>query len=83
MSNATARKSRRASSAGLREAAIKGGETGPSIVPGKAETSDFYKRIILPAGHDDIMPKKGDPLTKAQIELVKNWINQGCRLAGR
>ena len=61
-----------------REAAIKGGESGPSIVPGKAETSDFYKRVILPAGHDDIMPKKGDPLTKAQIELVKNWINQGA-----
>ena len=61
-----------------REAAIKGGETGPSIIPGKAETSDFYKRIILPAGHDDIMPKKGDPLNKAQIELVKNWINQGA-----
>lgn len=61
-----------------REFAIKGGESGPSIVPGKAETSDFYKRIILPAGHDDIMPKKGDPLNKAQIELVKNWINQGA-----
>ena len=61
-----------------REAAIKGGETGPSIIPGKAETSDFYKRIILPAGHDDIMPKKGDLLNKAQIELVKNWINQGA-----
>jgi mono/diheme cytochrome c family protein len=61
-----------------REAAIKGGDAGTSIVPGKADKSEFYKRIILPAGHDDFMPKKGDPLTKAQIELVKNWIDQGA-----
>ena len=29
-----------------REAAIKGGDAGTSIVPGKADKSEFYKRIV-------------------------------------
>src|SRR5262245_23672490 len=36
------------------------------IVAGKADESDLYKRITLPAGHDDVMPNEGQPLTKAQ-----------------
>src|SRR5688572_21097491 len=44
------------------------------IVAGKPDESSLFKRISLPAGHDDIMPPKGDPLTKEQIELLKKWI---------
>src|SRR5687767_13758813 len=52
-----------------KEAALKGGGSDvKAIVPGKPEESDMFKRISLPAGHDDIMPSKGDPLTKEQIE---------------
>lgn len=50
----------------------------PVIVAGKADDSELYKRIILPADHDDIMPSKGDPLTKAQTDLIKKWINEGA-----
>jgi hypothetical protein len=49
-----------------------------AIVAGKADESEIIKRISLPAGHDDIMPPKGDPLTKEQIELLKKWINEGA-----
>src|SRR5687768_13329031 len=45
-----------------RETALKGGSSGPAIVPGKADESEVYKRIILPADHDDRMPSEGDPL---------------------
>ena len=48
------------------------------LVPGKADESAMIKRVSLPAGHDDIMPPKGDPLTKDQIELLKKWINEGA-----
>jgi mono/diheme cytochrome c family protein len=58
-------------------AAMKGGKDGEVIVPGQADKSDLYRRISLPAGSDDIMPNKGDPLTKAQTDLVRDWINQG------
>lgn len=48
------------------------------IVPGKAAESELYQRIILPPDHDDIMPAKGDPLTKNQTDLIRDWINQGA-----
>lgn len=48
------------------------------IVAGKADESSMFKRVSLPPGHDDIMPPKGDPLTKDQIELLKKWIDEGA-----
>lgn len=59
-------------------AAMKGGKGGVAIVANDASKSDLYRRITLPAGDDDIMPSKGDPLTKAQADLIKEWINQGA-----
>jgi hypothetical protein len=49
-----------------------------AIVPGDAENSELYRRIALPAGHDEIMPAVGKPLTKAQTELIRQWINSGA-----
>ncbi len=61
-----------------KEAAMKGGKDGVVIVAGQADKSDLYRRVSLPDGSDDIMPNKGDPLTKAQTDLIKDWINQGA-----
>jgi len=61
-----------------KEAALKGGKDGVVIVPGKADQSEVYRRITLPADSDDVMPNKGDRLTKAQTDLVRDWINQGA-----
>lgn len=61
-----------------KEGALKGGNNGVVVVPGKADESDVYRRIILPADHDDVMPNKGDKLTKAQTDLIRDWINQGA-----
>ncbi len=58
--------------------AFKGGKDGVVIIPGHADKSDLYRRITLAAGEDDIMPSKGDPLTKAQTDLIRDWINQGA-----
>lgn len=60
------------------QAALKGGTDTVSIVPGDVAKSDLYRRIILPAGSDDVMPNKGDLLTKAQTDLIKAWIEQGA-----
>ncbi len=59
-------------------ATFKGGKDGQAIVPGQADKSDLYRRITLAAGSDDVMPSKGDLLTKAQTDLVRDWINQGA-----
>ncbi len=61
-----------------KDATMKGGSSGEVILAGKPDASEFYKRITLPKGDDDIMPPEGEPLTKAQQELVKAWIQQGA-----
>lgn len=61
-----------------KEAAMKGGKDAVAIVAGDAAKSDLYRRISLPAGNDDVMPSKGDLLTKAQQDLIRDWINQGA-----
>jgi formylglycine-generating enzyme required for sulfatase activity len=61
-----------------RAGALKGGDGGPALVPGKAQMSPLYTSTVLPAGHDDIMPPKGDPLAKEQTERLRLWIEQGA-----
>jgi mono/diheme cytochrome c family protein len=48
------------------------------LVAGQPEKSDLYRRITLPPGDDDIMPAKGDLLTKVQTDLIREWIKQGA-----
>lgn len=60
------------------EAFKKGGENGAVVTEGDPAKSDLYRRITLPADHDDIMPPKGDPLKKEQTDLIAAWIKQGA-----
>jgi uncharacterized membrane protein/mono/diheme cytochrome c family protein len=62
----------------LQKAFPRGDEVVGVVQPGKPEASQLYKRITLPADHEDRMPPKGDPLTEAQVELVRNWIESGA-----
>ena len=61
----------------LRGAALKGGETGPAIVPGNSDRSLLVRRVL---GLDDEerMPKDGDPLPAEQIARLRAWIDQGA-----
>jgi formylglycine-generating enzyme required for sulfatase activity len=61
-----------------RALAIRGGEKGPALVPGKPAESKLYASTILPPDHDDIMPPKGGPLAKIQTEVLRQWIEQGA-----
>ena len=59
-------------------AALKGGETGAAIVPGKGVESLLVQAIAQ--ARDDIkMPKKGDRLTAEQVGLLRAWIDQGAK----
>ena len=57
---------------------LKGGDHGPSILPGKSADSILVK--VLTDTHADIsgMPKKKEKLTLEQIALVRAWIDQGA-----
>lgn len=58
---------------------LKGGESGPVYVAGKALESAMIKRCLLPEADDDHMPPKGKPqLSESQIALLSWWIEQGA-----
>jgi mono/diheme cytochrome c family protein len=60
------------------EGALKGGEHGPALVPGKSADSLL---VQLTAGvHAELaqMPKKGDKLTAEQVGTLRAWIDQGA-----
>ncbi|QDU25256.1 Planctomycete cytochrome C [Anatilimnocola aggregata] len=58
--------------------AMKGGVSGPSVVPGKASESLLIQSIE--GNHDYIpkMPYKRPPLDAAQVALLKRWIDEGA-----
>lgn len=63
-----------------REQALKGGESGPSIVPGNSGKSRVHTSTAAPADSDELMPpkNKGGPLPKESVELLRAWIDQGA-----
>ncbi len=56
---------------------FKGGESGPIFVPGKPLESELYRRINLPHNDKDVMPSKGEKLARADIGIIKFWIEKG------
>ena len=54
------------------ESFITGGEHGPAFIPGNAEESEVVKQIVS----GKMPPPPRDPLTAAEIQLFKDWINQ-------
>jgi WD40 repeat protein len=61
-----------------RETAIKGGDIGAAIVPGKSAESNLIK-FVGGLDPDVKMPPQGDPLTPAEIGLLRAWIDQGLK----
>ncbi len=66
-----------------KEAAMKGGESGAAIVPGKPEESEVFKRLTTHDAEDIMPPKKfGKTLSAEQIETVRRWIAEGAEYQG-
>ena len=65
------------------EAALKGGQDGKVIEPGKSAESVLVANVAHLGDEDDYMPPpdnkdKIPPLTKEQIGLIRAWIDQGA-----
>ncbi len=58
-------------------AAMRGGFSGAVILPNDSKGSILLSRIIGGDGQAQ-MPMGGDPLTAAQIDLIKKWIDGGA-----
>ena len=62
-----------------RAAALKGGERGGDIVPGKSAESLLIHAVS--GLHDELkMPKKGEKLTAEQVGVLRAWIDQGAKM---
>jgi mono/diheme cytochrome c family protein len=60
-----------------REGLLKGGASGPVVKAGEGKGSPLYQRLVL----DDAqrrMPWLSDPLSPAQAETVRRWIDAGA-----
>jgi uncharacterized membrane protein len=63
---------------------IKGGKTGPAVVAGKLDESELYKRVTLDPSNEKFMPAEGKPpLTKAEMAIIKWWIEKGNLIEGK
>lgn len=58
-----------------------GSKKGAVLVPGAPERSSLFTSVALPADDPDIMPARGEPLSAAQIALIKAWISAGALFA--
>lgn len=61
----------------FREALLKGGNTGPAIVPGKPEESLLIK-AIRQDDPDLAMPPKGEKLSESEINDFVTWVKMGA-----
>jgi len=61
-----------------REELMKGGEQGPAVVVGKPADSLLIELVSLEHDHEDIMPGKGDPLSRRQIHALERWVEAGA-----
>ncbi len=53
----------------------KGSESGPILVPGQSEKSRLYEMVR----DGEMPPDKKNPLTKAEVEIIRRWIDGGAR----
>ena len=57
---------------------MRGGKDGPVVQIGNIQASDLFRRITLPAGHDDFMPRGKSPLAADQVKIIELWIGAGA-----
>ncbi len=62
-------------------AVMKGGDSGPAVVPGSPESSPLYSALSLPDADPRHMPPLagGQPLSSAEIATLRAWIAAGAR----
>ena len=60
-----------------RKAAVfRGGDSGkPAIIGGKSSQSPLLQRLTS-KDPDEVMPPKGEPLSEAQVDSIRQWIDQ-------
>jgi mono/diheme cytochrome c family protein len=53
---------------------LKGGESGPAVVPGKPDKSPLYEKVHV----GKMPPGKKDPVSEAEVDIIHRWIVGGA-----
>ena len=61
----------------IRQAALRGGDSGAVIKPGKSGESPLIARVIS-EDPDKRMPPEDDPLSAEEVATLRQWIDQGA-----
>jgi hypothetical protein len=61
------------------DALLKGSNSGPVVVPGSSATSKLIERVSS-TKKGFAMPPVGAPLTAAEIQLLRAWIDEGAKI---
>src|SRR5438045_2730697 len=56
---------------------LKGGESGPALVPGNAAKSLLYQSVLR-TGDVVMPPKEQSKLSPAEVAMLKSWIDAGA-----
>ena len=59
-------------------AAVRGGDSGAVLVPGKSGRSELLRRLKT-GDAEERMPLKVTPLSKTEIQSIAAWIDQGAK----
>jgi hypothetical protein len=62
------------------ETLVRGGRSGPAILPGKGAESLLVKKLRGVGIDGQRMPLNRPPLSEAQIAVIEKWIDQGGRI---
>jgi mono/diheme cytochrome c family protein len=62
------------------ETLVKGGRSGPAVIPGKGADSLLVKKLKGVGIDGQRMPLGRNPLPDAQVALIEKWIDQGARI---
>ncbi|MCA9086565.1 MAG: DUF1549 domain-containing protein, partial [Planctomycetaceae bacterium] len=49
-----------------------------TIEPGRPDESELLRRLLLPRGHEELMPAVGDPLPGKEVAALRRWIQNGA-----
>jgi mono/diheme cytochrome c family protein len=58
----------------------RGGDNGPPIIAGKPDESLLIQAVTGKSEAVSKMPPKGEPLSEAQIDILRRWISSGANV---
>jgi mono/diheme cytochrome c family protein len=60
------------------QAVFRGGDSGVAFDVKEPDSGELMRRIRLPKGHAEVMPKRGDVLSENDVARLRHWIARGA-----